>query len=395
MSLSSAAVVAAIALAAPLISSLSKIAPSPIVVQILLGVAVGPQVLGWAHIDEPVAVLALIGLGFLLLLSGLEIDVELLDGSVLRRAGLAFAASLLHAVFVGRVLAHAHLVESPTLLAIILSATSLGIVVPALEDANRTRTVLGQLVIAAGSFAEVIPIVLLSLLFSERSAGIGSQVVLFAAFGAFVAAVTLLIVGFQHLSRIRRTLVSLQSTTAEIRVRGSFLLLMLFAALATRFGLEAILGTFLAGATLNLVDRDAMTHPLLRAKLHAVGYGVFIPYFFVSTGMSLDVRSLISSGSTAAKIPIFLAAIIVVRAVPALLYRPIVDRPTDIVVAALLQSTSLSIPVVAGQLGVDLGLLRPENYSALVAAGLTTVIAFPSIASRLLGQYPLGNTVTS
>ena len=386
MSLSSAAVVAAIALLAPLLSSLSRIGPPPIVLQILLGVVVGPQVAGWASVDEPVAVLALIGLGFLLLLSGLEIDFELLDGPLIRRAGLAFAASFALAILIGRFLAAVNLVGSPALLAIILSATSLGIVVPALEDARRSRSVLGQLVIASASLAEVIPIVLLSLLFSERSEAIGSQVVLLAVFGLFVVAVTMLIVGFEHLNRIRRTLVRLQGTTAEIRVRGSFFLLMLFAALATRFGLEAILGTFLAGAILNLVDRDAMTHPLLRAKLHAVGYGVFIPFFFVSTGMSLDVRSLISNSSTVAKIPLFLCAIVVVRAVPALLYWRIVDRPTDLIVVALLQSTSLSIPVVAGQLGVDLGLLRPENYSALVAAGLVSVVVFPSIASRLLRQ---------
>jgi Kef-type K+ transport system membrane component KefB len=177
----------------------------------------------------------------------------------------------------------------------------------------------------------------------------------------------------------------LQDTSAQIRVRGAFLLLVLFVVLASKFGLEAILGAFFAGATLRLVDRDdAMTHTFFRPKLEAVGFGVFVPFFFVSTGMRLDVKSLFEGGSTLARVPIFLAALLVVRGLAAFLYRPFAERRSQLVAGGLLQATSLSIPVVAGQIGVELGLIGPQSYVALVAAGLVSVIAFPLLALTLL-----------
>src|SRR5262249_35856529 len=177
----------------------------------------------------------------------------------------------------------------------------------------------------------------------------------------------------------------LQDTSAQIRVRGAFLLLTLFVVFASRFGLEAILGAFFAGATLRLVDRDeAMTHTFLQAKLEAAGFGIFIPFFFVSTGMKLDVRSLFEHGSTLARVPVFLAALLVVRGLPALVYRPFADRRGQMMGAGLLQATSLSIPVVAGQIGLSLGPISTQSYVALVAAGLLSVIVFPLVALPLL-----------
>ena len=382
MSLTSATVVAAVALLAPLLANVARL--PAIVLQLLFGIAIGPQVLSFARADEPVSVLALIGLGFLLLLAGLEIDFARLRGPVLRTTSVAFAVSTVLALGVGEGLASLNVVKSATLIAVVLSATSLGIVVPVLEDSGRAATEFGQIVIAAGSLAEVLPIVLLSLLFSRHSTGLGAQVVLFVAFTLFITAIGLTIARFEKWRRVSEALSRLQDTTAEIRVRGAFLLLMLCASLATAFGLEAILGAFLAGATLKLIDRDATTtHPLLHTKLHAIGYGVFVPYFFTVTGMNLDVRALLHE-STLERVPIFLLAILLVRGLPAVLYRQLVPDSRAVLAAGFLQATSLSIPIVAGQLGVDLGLLKPDNYVALVAAGLVSVIAFPLIASTLL-----------
>jgi len=384
VSLTSAAVVAVIALLAPLAVRLTGLRVPEIVVQIVLGILAGPQLLGWAHVDEPVHVLSVAGLAFLLLLAGLEIDFDRLRGSVLRRTSAAFVLSFALAVAVGAILARAGLVRSPLLIAVILSATGLGIILPVLADAGQLETPFGQVVVAGASIAEVVPIVLLSLLFSADSAGIGSQLTLLGAFLGFVAVVGLLIVGFERSGRISRALVALQDTTAEIRVRATIALLMTFAALATAFGLEAILGAFLAGATVKLLDRDQrMTHSLFRTKLRAVGFGAFVPYFFVATGLALDVRSLVEP-STLARVPIFLGALLVVRAVPALLYAPFAARRRQLVAAGLLQATSLGIPVVAGAIGVDLGLIRPANYVALVAAGLLSVVLFPLLALPLL-----------
>jgi Kef-type K+ transport system membrane component KefB len=385
ISFTSVAVVALVALVAPLIVGFTGLRLPAIVLEILLGIVVGPQVLGWASNDEPVQVLALIGLAFLLLLAGLEIDFNRLHGRLLRLTGASYLVSFGLALLVGYGLRADNLVKSPLLVAIILSATGLGIILPILKDAGETSTPFGQVIVAGASIAEVGPIVLLSLFFSGHSGGIGGKLVLLIAFVVFVVAVALTILGLERSMRVSATLRRLQDTTAQIRVRGAFLLMVVFVVLASRFGLEAILGAFLAGATLKLVDRDeGMTHAFFHAKLEAVGFGVFVPFFFVSTGIKLDVASLFHSGSAMARVPLFLAALLAVRGLPALLYRPLAERGTQLAAGGLLQATSLSIPVVAGQIGVDLGLIRPINYVALVTAGLISVIVFPVVALTIL-----------
>ena len=382
--LSSAAIVASVALIVPLALKLAHLPIPSIVVEILVGIVIGPQLLHWAAVDEPIRVLSTIGLAFLLLLSGLEIDFQRLRGQVLWLTSVAFAASFTLALAVGFALHADGLVRSPLLIAVILSATSLGVVLPILKDAGQIQTPFGQVVVAAASIAEVVPIVLLSLLFSEHASGVGTQLVLLATFLLFVLALALVIFGVERSSRIPQILLGLQDTTAEVRVRGAFALLMLLSALAAKFGLEAILGAFLAGATLKLIDRDEqMTHTLFRTKLQAIGFGVFVPYFFISTGMTLDVNSL-GHLPILARVPIFLVALIIVRGLPVLLYRPLTQRRSQLLAAGLLQATSLSIPVVAGGIGVNLGLISGPNYAALVAAGLLSVLAFPVLATPWL-----------
>jgi Kef-type K+ transport system membrane component KefB len=392
LSLASASVIAAVAVFVPLAIRAARLPIPEIVVLICAGIAVGPQGLGWAGADPPVQVLALLGLGFLLLLAGLEIDFDRLRGTVLSRAIAGYALSFALALGLGFALFAAGLVRSPLLIAVTLSATSLGIVLPILKEAGQDDTALGQILIAGASIAEVAPIVLLSLLFSARAGGAVSPLVLLATFLVLIAAIAAAIAGVERSGRLTRTLLALQETTAEIRVRGSVALLMLFAWLATRFGLEAILGAFLAGATLRILDRDEMaTHALLRVKLQAVGFGVFIPFFFVSTGMSLDIRALLDHPGVVARVPVFLLALILARALPAAVYRPFAPGRRQVAAAGLMQATSLSLPVVAGSIGVHLGLMSPSNYAALVAAGLLSVLLLPLIALRLLpssGSHP-------
>ena len=221
--------------------------------------------------------MSLLGLAFLLLLAGLEVDVAAVRGRVARVTGLAYLVSFGIALAVGLGLQAADLIRSPLLVAIMLSATGLGVVLPILKDAGETTTPFGQIVVAGASIAEVVPIVLLSLFFSGESSGIGAKLVLLAGFAFFAFAVALALLGLQRSLRLSAALLALQDTTAEIRVRAAFLLLAVFAALASRLGLEAILGAFLAGATLRLVDRDAMmTHPLFHLKLEAAGFGIFV-----------------------------------------------------------------------------------------------------------------------
>ncbi len=218
MTLASAAIVAAVAFCVPLVLRLLRIRVPEVVVDILVGIVIGPQVLAWARVDEPVRVLSLIGLAFLLLLSGLEIDFDRLRGRVLRLTVAAFALSFAIAIGAGWLLGATGVVHSPLLIAVILSATSLGIILPILKDAGQTGTRFGQVIIAGASIAEVVPIVLLSLLFSEQATGIGSQLTLLAAFLAFVLAATTALSSLERSRRISRALLALQETTAEIRV---------------------------------------------------------------------------------------------------------------------------------------------------------------------------------
>jgi Kef-type K+ transport system membrane component KefB len=378
-------IVAAVAFSAPLLLGLAPALRLPaVVLELVAGIAIGPAGFGWVEVDEPVHVLSLIGLAFLLFLAGLEIEFDRLRGRRLALVAIGFGLSFGIALVVGGVLDAIGQVDTPLLVAIILVATSLGVVVPVLKDAGKLASDLGQLVIAAASIADFGAVILLSLFFSRESAGIGAQIVLLVGFAVASAAAIVALVGVERSMLFSQALVRLQDTTAQIRVRGAFLLLIAFVALAERLGLEVILGAFMAGAVLTLVDRDrAMTHPHFREKLEAAGYGMFIPVFFVTSGIQFDLDALFGSASTIARVPIFLAALLLVRGLPAIVYVPTIGRRQGSV-AALLQATSLPFIVAASMIGMELGLLDQAPGAALIAAGLLSVLIFPLLALTLL-----------
>ena len=380
------ALVAAAAFAAPLALGLVPALRLPaVVLEIILGIVLGPAGLGWVEIDEPVRVMSLLGLAFLLLLAGLEVDFDRLRGHQLRLASAGFAASLALALVLALLLDLGGVTGAPLLIGIMLSATSLGVVIPVLKDGEEAGTAFGQLVIAGASIADIATVVLLSLFFSGESSSAGARLVLLGGFAALSAAIAVAVTGAERSIRLSAALVRLQDTTAQIRVRGAFLLLAVFVVLADRFGVEAILGAFLAGAVLRLVDADrAMTHPRFRQKLEAVGFGVFVPFFFVASGVSFDLHALFA-GSALTRVPIFLAALLAARGLPALLYCRVVG-PRRSLAAGLLQATSLSFLVVAGELGMELGLISAATGAALVAAGLLSVLVFPVAAVALLRE---------
>src|ERR671930_212047 len=374
-------IVAAAAFAAPLALGLVPAFRLPaVVLAIVLGIALGPSVLGWAKVDEPVQVMSLLGLAFLLLLAGLEVEFEQFRGRLLKLTGVGFAASL--GIALG--LHEAGLVKSPLLIGIIAAATSLGVVIPVLKDAGESATQFGQVVLAGASIADVATIVLLSLFFSEKSSGLGAKLSLLGAFVAVVLAIAAVVLGAERSTRISGALLRLQDATAQIRVRGAFALLVGFVVLAERFGLEAILGAFMAGAVLKLVDRDqTMTHAHFHTKLAEAGFGIFVPFFFVASGLKFDGSALFAKSSTLALVPIFVVLLLAARAIPALVYRPLLDG-RQIAAAGLLQATSLGFIVVASQIGMDLGLITKGTCAAFVAAGLVSVLVFPLTALSLL-----------
>jgi len=334
----------------------------------------------------PIQVLSVIGLGFLLFLAGLEVELDRLRGRVLRLPAIGFVGSLILGLGVGFALAAAGQVKSPLLIGITLVATSLGLVVPVLKDAGESATDFGQLVIAGGTVADFGAVILLTLFFSGQASGVGTKLLLIAIFVLMIAAAGVSVARAGRSMRISAVLLRLQDTTAQIRVRGAVLLLIAFVALAANFGLETILGAFLAGVVLGLVDRDAMmTHPNFRVKLEGIGYGFLVPVFFVSSGLTFDLHALFSSPTTILRTPLFLVALLAVRGLPALPYRAVIGARRT-VAAALLQATSLPFIVVATRLGVSLGLITAANGAALIAAGLLSVVAFPLVALGLLKE---------
>jgi Kef-type K+ transport system membrane component KefB len=174
----------------------------------------------------------------------------------------------------------------------------------------------------------------------------------------------------------------LQDSTAEIRVRAAMLMLLGFVVLAEQFGLESILGAFMAGAVVGLLDQDASTHPQFRTKLDAIGYGFLIPVFFVSSGLGLDVSGLVDSPGALARVPVFVVVLLVVRGAPALLYARTFGA-RQAAAGALLQATSLPFIVTATQIGVLTGRLDAVTGAALVCAGLVSVLVFPVLATTL------------
>lgn len=385
LSFSSLAVVLGVAFAAPLVLGLvPRLRIPAVVLEIVLGIVVGPQVLGWAKVDQPVQILSLVGLAFLLFLAGLEIDFDQLRGRLLRVAAVGFGASLVLALIVGLALEVAGLVRDSLLGGVILTATSLGLVIPVLKEGGHINSRLGQLVIAGASIGDFSAVVLLSLLFSRDTSDTTTKLVLL---GVFVVAVALVIVALTRHGRsmrLSRVLIRLQDTTAQIRVRGAMLLLLLLVVLAQNLGLETILGAFVAGAIVSVIDRGAVrTHPLFKVKLEAIGYGFLVPVFFVTSGMRFDLNALLDRPSTLLRVPVFLAALLVVRGVPAFLYRPVVGTRSS-VAAGLLQATSLPFIVTATQIGVVLGAVSAATAASFVAAGLLSALIFPMASLALL-----------
>lgn len=376
--------VLAIALLAPLALAFApRLRVPAVVLEIILGVAVGPSGLDWLKPDLSVQIVALLGLAMLLFLAGLEVDVGSLGGGLLPLAMVGFVMSLLIGWGAGLALSAAGWVKDPLLLAVTVSATSLGLVVAVLKDAGRVDTPVGRTSIAASSLADFAAVLLLSLLFSADGKGTGSRLALFAVFAGIVAIVAVAAATTARNMRLSDVLVQLQDTTAEIRVRAAMVLLIAFAVVAERLGLESILGAFLAGVAVATLDRDTASHPVFRVKLDAIGYGFLIPVFFISSGMRLDISGLIHSPGQLLRLPVYVLVLLLARGLPAVLYVKRLD-PASAVAAGLLQATSLPFIVAATQIGTLTGRMNAETATGLVCAGLVSVLVFPAMAVALM-----------
>ena len=384
ISFNSLLIVGVVAVAVPLLLGLiPAVKVPPAVFEILSGVLVGPAVLGWVHLDVAVRVISDLGLGFLLFMAGYEIDLRRFDRRVLSLAGRAFAASAALALLVAYGLQLGGQIKDGLLVGITLMATALGILVPILKDAAQTETGFGNLIMVAGSLAELVPVLLLSVFFSASSANPGVELGLLAGFIGLTAAVVVVTQRVSGLRPLREVVQRLESTSSQLGVRLAITFALAFGVVAERFGLATILGAFLAGIIVRRTGESPATQEQFQVKLEAIGFGFLIPVFFVSTGAGLDISALFSSTRAIVLVPVFLVALLVARGVPAALYARAVGR-THAWAAGFMQATSLTFIVVATVIGVQTGHQRPSTATALVVAGLLSVVIYPPLALRLL-----------
>ncbi|HEY1004025.1 MAG TPA: cation:proton antiporter [Streptosporangiaceae bacterium] len=384
ISFSSLLIVGAVAVAVPLFLGLVPAVKVPaVVLEILGGILVGPTVLGWVHLDVAVRVIADLGLGFLLFMAGFEIDLRRFDRRVLILVSRAFVLSMMLALLVAYGLQLGGQVKDGLLVGITLVATSLGVLVPILHDAGQTETNFGRLIMAAGSLAELAPLVLLSVFFSASSKNPGAELGLLAGFVGLTAAIIVVTQRVRVWGPLREVVHRLENTSSQLRVRLAITFALAFAVVAEHFGLATILGAFLAGVVVRRTDETPASQEEFQGKLEAIGFGFLIPVFFVSTGVGLDIAALFHSTRAIILVPVFLVALLVVRGLPALLYVRVVGR-TRAIAAGFMQATSLTFIVVATVIGVQTGHQRTSTAAALVVAGLLSVVIYPPVALRML-----------
>jgi len=385
ISFNSVLIIAVIAVLVPVILGLLPQVPVPgAVLEVIAGILVGPSVLGWVRVDAPVQVLSDLGLGMLLFLAGLEIDVDRLRGPLARLAGSAFAVSVVLALLCAYTFRLAGLGAHPLLLAIMLMSTSTGLLLPLLKDAGEEATEFGQLVMTAAALAEIVPILLLSLFFSAASKTTADQLVSLAIFLILLALIGLTLARVLRLGALDRLFTRLEDRSAQIRVRAALTLALACGVLAYRFGFASILGAFAAGLLVRLVELSGHTpRPQFQTKVEAVGFGFLVPIFFVTTGVSFQLKELLENPTAIAEVPLFLAALLVTRGLPALLYRRFTGtRRAE--AAGLLQAITLTLIIVATQIGLATGKITPTAAASLLAAGLLSAALFPVGAQRLL-----------
>lgn len=374
-------IVLAVAAAAPLLAAgvgrASKNMIIPIVVfELVLGALVGPHGLKIAHFDETLGVLYTLGLGFLFFFAGYEIDLTVLRGRPLTLAVLGWLLSLAIAYSFAGLLAAAGVVISGLLTGSALATTAIGTLLPVLRDNDQLGGRFGPAILAAGAIGELGPILIVTLVLTTTSDKLSQGLLL----GAFV--VLTVLAALASSASVRRWwtfIAKSMETSGQLPVRLTVLFVAGLTVLADHLGLDIILGAFAAGMIVRMVLADREVEAL-NSKLEAIGFGFLIPFFFIGSGMNLDLSALGGSFDAVAKVPLFLFGFLLVRGLPALLlYRDGFDR-SERLGLALFSATELPIVVAITSLGVQEGQMRPSTAVALVTAAVLSVLIFPAVA---------------
>ena len=374
-------VLAASSLGAILARLHTRLVLPTVVVEIVLGIIIGPEVLSIAEVDGVIAALANFGLGMLFFFAGLEVIEQRVARGSLVLGTIGWVASLAIALLLGVVLHGAGLDAEWWLIAVALTTTSLGTLVPILRDAGVLPTPLGSAVLGTAVAAEFWPIVVISI-FLTGAYGAVTETLLLIGFGGLVAlaAAAALRARPPRLVRILRDTIH---TTGQTAVRLSLLLLAALVLLAEEVGFDFVLGAFAAGLIVGLTLDPPEGEPV-RMRLEGVGFGFLIPIYFVVTGMTFDIDSLLSPAGLSLA-ALFVVLLAVVRGTPSFLWlRELGGRRT--LSLALFGATGLPLIVAIVGIGMDRGAISADVGASLIGAGMVSVLVFPLLATAIVGR---------
>lgn len=370
------------AVAAPLLGSvLQRLVRVPLIVfEILLGVLLGPSILGWVQPTEVTVVLSQFGVAMLFFLAGSEIDFGGIRGRPVKRAALGWVISLTIGVLVGVLLAGS--VATGVLIGVALTSTALGTLMPVLRDEGDLHSPFGRAVTATGAVGEFGPLLAVSIFLGGRSPLVGMLVV---AVFVVVAGLAIWLASRSVPPAFHRLLALTLRTSGQFGVRAVVFLLAALCVLSEVLGLDMLLGAFAAGvlARVLLSGASPADREMVEAKLEAVGFGFLVPVFFVMTGVTFDLDALLAAPELLGLMVLALVMLFIIRGVPSVLAAPQGATARERVAMALFGATGLPIIVAVTRIGVDRGELTSGVAAALVATGMLSVLIFPALALGL------------
>lgn len=376
-------VIAAIAAFVPLVVGLLRIKIAEVVLLLGAGVIFGPQLVGWITVDSSIQLLSELGLGLLFFLAGLELEARAVRGESGKLAAIGWGVSLLLAGIVSFALSVTGTVHDTLGVAIALTSTALGTLLPILRDSKELDSRFGTLFMGAGAWGEFGPIIAISVLLGTKS----SFVALLSLAGfAIVALILATLPARLAGDKVRSILERGHHTSSQTALRFTMLLLIALLALASDFGLDVVLGAFVAGIIVRRFSPPS-EESSLQTKMEAIGFGFLIPLFFVVSGANLDIDSIIENPG---RLLLFFALLLLVRGLPQFfIYRSAIPDTRQRGRFTLLVATGLPIIVAVTTLEVETGLMDPRNAAALVGAGALSVLVFPLVGNWLIrGQQP-------
>ncbi|MEV8254197.1 cation:proton antiporter [Rhodoglobus sp. NPDC076762] len=373
-----------LAVLAPLLArALSPIVRISIVVfELLLGILIGPSVLGWVGESEFVEQLSDFGLAMLFFMAGNEIRLSSIRGRNGRRASFGWLVGLVAGVAIG------FLVEpgfGAVVIGIALCSTALGAIMPILRDAGELPTRFGGSAVALGAVGEFGPLIAISIFLGASSLGVSTIVL-----GVFILiAVTLLFLAarIEHRS-LHRLVTTTLHTSGQFAIRLVIFIVAALVVLSIVLDLDMLLGAFVAGLLWQVMMRQApeRDRAMVDSKLDAIAFGFLVPIFYINTGVSFELGALTSDWTIAALVPVFLVLLLLVRGIPSMFAAPKGASKRERIALGLLGATGLPIIVAVTAIGVDNGYISSGIAAALVGAGLLSVLIYPVIAMSLRGD---------